>query len=61
MAKFNLDKVKAQLSGLDADELYQAYNEIKAYIQNRLTEEQALVENRANELQQRIYNLNGNY
>lgn len=54
MAKFNIEKITAELSKVENEKIYEVFQEIKAYVQTRLAEAQAFAENQANELQSKI-------
>lgn len=54
MAKFDINKVTAELDKVESDKIYEVFQEIKAYVQTKLSEAQAIAENQANELQSKI-------
>ena len=58
MAKFDIQKVFSELGKLTPNELYIAYLKIKEFVAQTLQAEQKLVEEKANELQNKIDYLN---
>ena len=60
MAKFNIDKIYAELRKLSEDDLYSAFGLVKNFVQNKLAAAQAQKENEATELQSKIDRLAGN-
>jgi len=58
MAKFDIQKIFSELGKLTPNELYIAYLKIKEFVAQTLEAEQKLVEEKANELQNKIDYLN---
>lgn len=58
MAKFDIQKIFSELGKLTPNELYIAYLKIKEFVAQTLQAEQKLVEEKANELQNKIDYLN---
>lgn len=60
MSKVNTDKIRKELSKANIVELYQAFNEIKDYVSERLKEAQKEAEETASEIQSKIDRINNN-
>lgn len=60
MAKFNIDKIYAELDKLNENELYSAFGLVKDFVQKKLAAAQKQREEEANELQSKIERLAGN-
>lgn len=60
MANYNEQKVFAELSKLETNELYMAFGRIKDFVQKALQASQKEAEEIANELQSKIDRLSGN-
>ena len=58
MANYNEQKIFSELGKLTPNELYIAYLKIKEFVAQTLAAEQKLVEEKANELQNKIDYLN---
>jgi Skp family chaperone for outer membrane proteins len=58
--KINLDKIYKELSKGNADEQYDAYQNIKNFIQKSIEQQQKDLEEKSNQLQSKIDRINGN-
>ena len=60
MAKYNAAKIYSELDKLTEGELYIQFQNIKDFVQKKLSEAQKIKEEQANELQSKIDRLAGN-